>query len=257
MLKLFIYMPGVENSKRYQDKLDMMNSRPEVENGRPEVGNGRPEVENGRPEVENGRPEVENGRPEVENGRPEVENGRPEVGNGRQEVENGRPEVENGRPEVGNGRQEVENGRPEVENGRPDLEVNNRRPKLKDIHSLQIFNWHGVGLELGLEDFTLHIIEHNHPRDLNGAKIDMLSTWLDQYVDATYGKLANALVAVGEEMCAEKLANRMGEWSIYRSYKYACKEPLVPTTGFRLENNTAMTTERILETQQSSSANGK
>ena len=124
-----------------------------------------------------------------------------------------RPGMMNGRPDEENGRTEVENGRPEVENGRPDLEVNNRRPKLKDIHSLQIFNWHSVGLELGLEDVTLRIIEHNHPRDLNGAKIDMLSTWLDQDVDATYEKLAKALVAVGEEICAEKLANKIGKWS--------------------------------------------
>ena len=173
----------------------MNNGRPEVENGRPELENGRPEVENGRPEVENGRPEVENGRPEVENGRPEVENGRPEVKNGRPEMENGRPEVENGRPEV----------KPAI------LDVENDRPKLKHIHLLQFFSWQSVGLELGMEDIALRTIEHDHPRDLNGARIDMLSTWLAQDIGATYGKLARALVAVGETDCAQKLADKIGQ----------------------------------------------
>ena len=34
----------------------------------------------------------------------------------------------------------------------------------------------------------------------------MLSTWLAQDIDATYGKLARTLVAVGESDCAQKLA---------------------------------------------------
>ena len=110
--------------------------------------------------------------------------------------------MENGIPEVENGRPEVENGRPEVKNG---------RPKLKDLHLLQFFNWHGVGLELGLDDIKLRIIEHDHPRDLNGAKVEMLHTWLAQDSDATYGKLAKALVAVGEELCARQLAVKKGE----------------------------------------------
>ena len=117
--------------------------------------------------------------------------------------------MENYRPEVENGRPEVENGRPVVENGRPDVE--NGIPKLTDIHLLQFSNWRGVGLELDLEDSTLCTIVHNHPRDLNGARIEMLSTWLAQDIDATYGKLARALVAVGENRCAQQLADKKGE----------------------------------------------
>ena len=98
---------------------------------------------------------------------------------------------------------------PWLGNGRP--EVENARPKLKDLQLLQFFKWQGVGLELGLEDITLRMIEHNHPRDLNGAIVEMLCTWLAQDSDATFGKLSRALVAVGEECCAQQLADKKGE----------------------------------------------
>ena len=66
-------------------------------------------------------------------------------------------------------------------------------------------------MELGLEDIKLRIIEHDHPQDLNGAKVEMLHTWLAQDSDATYGKLAKALATVGEELCAQQLADKKGE----------------------------------------------
>ena len=37
----------------------------------------------------------------------------------------------------------------------------------------------------------------------------MLSKWLDQDCDATYGKLARVLLAVGEAACANQLAMDM------------------------------------------------
>ena len=69
---------------------------------------------------------------------------------------------------------------------------------------------HGVGLQLGLEKYYLDIIARDHPNDHNRQKVEMLSTWLQQDLNATYGKLALALLAMGEAACANQLAWDIG-----------------------------------------------
>ena len=85
-----------------------------------------------------------------------------------------------------------------------------QKPDLKRIHTLKILNGHGVGLQLGLEKYCLDIIARDHPQDHNRQKEEMLSKWLQQDLNATYGKLAMALLAVGEAACAEQLARGIG-----------------------------------------------
>ena len=86
-----------------------------------------------------------------------------------------------------------------------------QKPVLKNIHTLKISDWYGVGLQLGLEKYCLKVISTDHPQDHNRQKLEMLSKWLDQDVNATYGKLAKALLAVVEVTCAEHLAEKIGE----------------------------------------------
>ena len=81
---------------------------------------------------------------------------------------------------------------------------------MKSIHTLKISNWHGVGLQLGVEKYDLDIIAQDYPQDRKRQKVEMLSRWLQQDLNATYGKLAMALLAVGEATCAEKLARDIG-----------------------------------------------
>ena len=88
------------------------------------------------------------------------------------------------------------------------------KPVLKKIHSLKIEDWYGVGLELDIESNCLNEIKRNHPQDVKGQKIAMFDKWLIQDTSATYGKLARALLAVGEAPCAEKLAKDIGQWSV-------------------------------------------
>ena len=88
------------------------------------------------------------------------------------------------------------------------------KPELKKIHTLKIDNWYGVGLELDIESHCLDEIKRNNPQDVYGQKVAMFNKWLNQDINATYGKLAKALLEVGETACAEKLAKDIGQWSV-------------------------------------------
>ena len=61
-----------------------------------------------------------------------------------------------------------------------------------------------------MEKYDLDIIARDYPQDHNRQKVEMLSKWLQQDLNATYGKLATALLAVGEVACAEQLARDIG-----------------------------------------------
>ena len=88
------------------------------------------------------------------------------------------------------------------------------KPVLKKIHTLTIEDWYGVGLELDIEMNCLNEIKRNHQQDAKGQKVAMFKKWLNQDMNATYGKLAKALLEVGETACAEKLAKDIGQWSV-------------------------------------------
>ena len=88
------------------------------------------------------------------------------------------------------------------------------KPDLKIIYRLEFLNWRGVGLQLGMKSHCLDVIERNHPKDLNRQKEEMLSTWLREDTNATYGRLAEALLAVGEAACAEQVAKNIGQCSV-------------------------------------------
>lgn len=62
-----------------------------------------------------------------------------------------------------------------------------------------------------MNDYCLNIIAQDHSRDHNRQKVEMLSKWLHQDLHATYGKLAMALLSVGETTCANQLARDIGE----------------------------------------------
>ena len=65
-------------------------------------------------------------------------------------------------------------------------------------------------MQLGMDKYYLDIIAQDHPQDHNRQKVEMLSKWLQQDLNATYGKLAMALLAVGEAACANQLARDIG-----------------------------------------------
>ena len=71
-------------------------------------------------------------------------------------------------------------------------------------------NWYFLGLQLGVSGHELDEIERNYPRDNQMCKVKMFGTWLRVDASATYGKLARALVVVGERSLAEAMCTARG-----------------------------------------------
>ena len=71
-------------------------------------------------------------------------------------------------------------------------------------------NWYLLGLELGISEDDLEVIEKNYVRDNHMCKVKMFGTWLRVDTSATYSKLARALVAVGCRSTAEVVCTTRG-----------------------------------------------
>ena len=71
-----------------------------------------------------------------------------------------------------------------------------RIPKLNELQNLITSNyahcWKEIGIELTLSYATLEIIEANHPK-VQQRCTDMLATWLQKDVNATWQKLLKAI----------------------------------------------------------------
>ena len=71
-------------------------------------------------------------------------------------------------------------------------------------------NWYLLGLQLGVSGDELDEIERNYPRDNQMCKVKMFGTWLRVDTSATYGKLARALLVVGNRSLAEAMCTARG-----------------------------------------------
>ena len=83
------------------------------------------------------------------------------------------------------------------------------------IYNLPLADWHGVGIELGISESALKVIQKNNVGDVNAQKREMFSTWLRQDVKASYRKLVKVLtkpdLAEPEGDSAQKLADTLGK----------------------------------------------
>ena len=83
-------------------------------------------------------------------------------------------------------------------------------PTLRDLCLLPVPNWYLLGLQLGVSEDELDMIEINYPRDNDLCKVKMFGAWLRVDTSATYGKLARALVTVGKRNIAEAMCTARG-----------------------------------------------
>lgn len=72
--------------------------------------------------------------------------------------------------------------------------------------------WRVLGLELGLQQGTLNVIENNHPRDTDRCHVECLTKWLQRADDVdkchgvpTYKSLAAALDKINRKDVADKI----------------------------------------------------
>ena len=80
-------------------------------------------------------------------------------------------------------------------------------PSLKELNNLPVTRWYFLGLQLGVDEHALEVIEKNYPQDIEMCKLKMFQTWLNTDPSATYKKLNQGLAAIGEPTL-------QGQWNI-------------------------------------------
>ena len=76
---------------------------------------------------------------------------------------------------------------------------------------IQTVKWYNLGLQLGVEDAELNVIQHNNPQDSEACKREMLSSWLKKASSPSYQQLIEALWELGENREANRLCKKYGK----------------------------------------------
>ena len=85
------------------------------------------------------------------------------------------------------------------------------KPELKDLVLVQTTKWYNLGLQLGIKDTELDVIEENNSKDVDTCKRKMFKAWLRITPSPSYQQLVEALLAVGEISEADHLCKKYGE----------------------------------------------
>ena len=76
--------------------------------------------------------------------------------------------------------------------------------------------WYRLGVQLGVADDELDVIEQNYPRDTKLCRVKMFSTWLRNDTSATVEKLIKALAEINQASVAKEICGKYGmlelEW---------------------------------------------
>ena len=87
--------------------------------------------------------------------------------------------------------------------------------------------WYLLGLELGLNEHALKIIESDNPGNLSTCKRKMFSKWLSSNKDASYTRLIDALVKIDKEVVAENVSQQFCKFCFLLGYMYIANTGLL------------------------------
>ena len=92
-------------------------------------------------------------------------------------------------------------------------------PTLRELSKLPVANcWYRLGVQLGIPDNELDVIEQNYPRDTRMCQSKMFGVWLRNESAPTYVKMVKALVAVDKTSLAEELCGKYGTlWTVLQA----------------------------------------
>ena len=76
---------------------------------------------------------------------------------------------------------------------------------------IQTVEWYNIGLQLGVKNAELKVIQQNNPRNSEACKREMFSTWLRNASSLSYQQVVEALQAVGENREANRLCREYGK----------------------------------------------
>ena len=69
-----------------------------------------------------------------------------------------------------------------------------------------VIKWYKLGVQLDLKKSRLEIIKADHPNDVEGAKLELVSEWLNNDPDKSWDKLASALRQIGHINLSDKIS---------------------------------------------------
>ena len=69
-----------------------------------------------------------------------------------------------------------------------------------------VIKWYKLGVQLDFKKGRLDIIKANHPNDVEGAKMELVSEWLNNDPDKSWDKLASALRQIGHINLSDKIS---------------------------------------------------
>ena len=69
-----------------------------------------------------------------------------------------------------------------------------------------VIKWYKLGVQLDFKKSRLDIIKANHPNDVEGAKLELVSEWLNNDPDKSWDKLASALRQIGRINLSDKIS---------------------------------------------------
>ena len=84
-------------------------------------------------------------------------------------------------------------------------------PRLKDLVLVQTKEWYDLGLQLGVEETELDVIQSDNPQNIRACRREMFKAWLRITPTPTYQQLVEALVAVREVREADALSKKYGK----------------------------------------------
>ena len=73
---------------------------------------------------------------------------------------------------------------------------------------VQTIEWYDLGLQLGIDDTELDVIEKNNRGDLKACRRNMFRAWLRITPSPSYQQLVEALMAVGEDKEADLVCKK-------------------------------------------------
>ena len=69
-----------------------------------------------------------------------------------------------------------------------------------------VIKWYKLGVQLDFKKSRLDIIKADHPNDVEGAKMELVSEWLNNDPDKSWNKLASALRQIGHINLSDKIS---------------------------------------------------
>ena len=69
-----------------------------------------------------------------------------------------------------------------------------------------VIKWYKLGVQLDFKKGRLEIIKADHPNDVEGAKLELVSEWLNNDPDKSWDKLATALRQIGHINLSDKIS---------------------------------------------------